>query len=150
MACDVITMWQSLEHVHRPMEVLRAARRLLVPGGKLIIAVPNIDSLPFHWFGPSWIGLDLPRHLTHFAPWTLTHMLECTGFRPAPVRMIRRSSWLRSSAHLACLRHKGASHFQRWLKGKTFSNLASWLGYLTRQSDCMMVTAELAPLAVPP
>jgi 2-polyprenyl-3-methyl-5-hydroxy-6-metoxy-1,4-benzoquinol methylase len=142
---DVVTMWQSLEHVHRPMEVLRAARRLLAPGGKLIVAVPNIDSLPFRWFGPTWIGLDLPRHLSHFTPQSLTRMLSATGFRPGPARMVRRCGWLRSSAHLACLRSRGASRFQRWLRGKTVSNLASWFGYLTQRSDCMMVTAELAP-----
>src|SRR5262249_5633000 len=68
---DVIPMWHSLEHVHAPLEVLRQAHRLLVPGGRLVVAVPNIDSLPFRWFGPAWFGLDLPRHLTHFAPWTL-------------------------------------------------------------------------------
>jgi SAM-dependent methyltransferase len=145
---DVITMWQSLEHVHAPMEVLRSARRLLAPGGKLIVAVPNIDSLPFRWFGPAWIGLDLPRHLSHFAPGTLTRMLQSTGFRPGPVRMIRRSAWLRSSAHLACLRRGGVTRFQRWLKGKTVSNLASWYGYLTHRSDCMIVTAEAAPQPV--
>src|SRR5438105_2349189 len=30
---DVITMWQSLEHVHAPLEVLREAHRLLAPAG---------------------------------------------------------------------------------------------------------------------
>src|SRR5262249_6939226 len=47
---DVITMWHALEHVHEPMPVLREARRLLAPGGKIVISVPNIDSLPFRWF----------------------------------------------------------------------------------------------------
>src|SRR5438874_120729 len=28
---DVITMWQALEHVHQPLEILRAARNLLAP-----------------------------------------------------------------------------------------------------------------------
>src|SRR5580698_8631173 len=32
---DLITMWQSLEHVSHPLTVLRAAHELLVPGGKL-------------------------------------------------------------------------------------------------------------------
>lgn len=138
---DVITMWQALEHVHRPMDVLRAARNLLAPGGKLVIAVPNIDSLPFRWFGQAWNGLDLPRHLTHFAPWTLRLMLHRAGFRPGPVRMVRRGGWLRSSARLACAYHPGAPRWFYWLRGKTLSTLTSWYTFLTRQSDCMTVTA---------
>ena len=77
---DVITMWHSLEHVHSPLNVLREAHRLLARGGRLYVAVPNIDSLPFRWFGSAWYGLDLPRHLTHFSPWTLQLMLERAGF----------------------------------------------------------------------
>ena len=61
---DVLTMWQSLEHVHQPRQVLQAALDLLEPGGKLFVAVPNIDSRPFRRYGPDWYGLDLPRHLT--------------------------------------------------------------------------------------
>ena len=53
--------------------VLREARDLLAPGGKLVVAVPNIDSLPFRWFGRHWFGLDLPRHLTHFTPASLVY-----------------------------------------------------------------------------
>ncbi len=79
---DVITMWQSLEHVHQPLETLTAAKELLAPGGQLIIAVPNIDSLAFRLFGTAWNGLDLPRHLVHFTPHTLRLMLQ----RPACAR----------------------------------------------------------------
>ena len=64
---DVITMWHSLEHVHQPVEILQEAFRLLVPKGKILIAVPNIDSWAFHWFKKSWFALGLPRHLIHFA-----------------------------------------------------------------------------------
>ena len=67
---DVITMWQSLEHVHCPMEVLRAARRLLARDGRLIVAVPNIDSLAFRWFGTAWIGL---RFAAPFVPFRSGH-----------------------------------------------------------------------------
>jgi SAM-dependent methyltransferase len=84
---DVVTMWHSLEHVHQPLEVLRQAFRLLVPGGKLFVAVPNIGGWAFRWFGRDWFGLDLPRHLTHFDPGTLTAMLERAGFRHRPFRL---------------------------------------------------------------
>src|ERR1017187_678578 len=62
---EAITMWQSLEHTHQPLEVLRAAHRLLTTGGKLLVAVPNFDSFASRWFGADWYGLDVPRHLTH-------------------------------------------------------------------------------------
>ena len=137
---DVITMWQALEHVHAPMEVLREAHRLLAPDGRLIVAVPNIDSLPYRWFGPSWSGLDLPRHLTHFSPWTLQLMLERAGFCAGPVRMVRHCEWLRTSARL-CLQNRRGPHWYRWLLNKPAAILATWYGAATQQSDCMLVHA---------
>jgi 2-polyprenyl-3-methyl-5-hydroxy-6-metoxy-1,4-benzoquinol methylase len=138
---DVITMWHSLEHVHEPLRVLREARRLLVSGGKLLVAVPNIDSLPFRWFGGAWFGLDLPRHLTHFTPWTLTLMLQRAGFRPGHVRMLRHSEWLRSSARLACRNPRGP-YWHRWLNARPASRVATWYSWLIRQADSMLVVAE--------
>jgi 2-polyprenyl-3-methyl-5-hydroxy-6-metoxy-1,4-benzoquinol methylase len=137
---DVITMWHSLEHVHEPLTVLREAHRLLVPGGKLLVAVPNIDSLPFRWFGSAWYGLDLPRHLTHFTPATLRQMLQEAGFRIGPVRMVRHSHWLRWSARLAHRMRHGPS-WLRWLRVKPLSRLTAWCNCLRRQSDCVLVTA---------
>jgi SAM-dependent methyltransferase len=142
---DVVTLWHSLEHVHDPLEVLREVRRLLVPGGKVVVAVPNIDSRPFRWFGPSWFGLDLPRHLTHFAPHTLRKMLTKAGFAPGPLRMLRHSDWLRSSVKIA--RNQGRTTlWLHWLQAKPTSRLATWYSYLLRQSDCMSITAS-KPLA---
>lgn len=138
---DVITMWQSLEHVHEPLAVLREAFRLLTPGGKLVVAVPNIDSLPFCWFGRSWLGLDLPRHLAHFAPWTLARMLQRAGFHVGPIRMLRHSEWVRASAQRAArLRH--AAMWQRWLCAKPLARLASCYSALSQQTDCMLAVAE--------
>ena len=137
---DVITMWHSLEHVHRPVEVLREARRLLAPGGQLLVAVPNIESLPFRLFKSAWYGLDVPRHLTHFAPWTLHLMLEHVGFTVGPIRMVRHGDWFRSSARLSC-QDGDAPPWHRVFAFKPFSRLATWYSYLTAQCDCMIVTA---------
>jgi 2-polyprenyl-3-methyl-5-hydroxy-6-metoxy-1,4-benzoquinol methylase len=138
---DVVTMWHSLEHVHQPATILRAAYELLVPGGKLVVATPNIDGLPFRLFGRSWFGLDLPRHLIHFTPATLTSMLQTTGFRTEPVRFLRHNDWLRSSARLA-RRTGDAGPLARVLGWKPAAKTAAWLCYALGVSDCMMCIAE--------
>lgn len=42
---DLVTFWDSFEHVAEPVEVLQAARRLLRPGGLLVMATDNFDCL---------------------------------------------------------------------------------------------------------
>jgi 2-polyprenyl-3-methyl-5-hydroxy-6-metoxy-1,4-benzoquinol methylase len=44
-AFDVITMWDLLEHLPDPLEGLATARRLLKPGGLLLVNTPNENSL---------------------------------------------------------------------------------------------------------
>jgi SAM-dependent methyltransferase len=138
---DVITMWHSLEHVHRPMVVLEEAYRLLAPGGRLMVAVPNIESLSFRWFGASWYALDLPRHLTHFAPWSLRMMLENIGFHVGPVRMVPHNKWLYTSAKLSA-GYRESPRWHRLFTAHPLSRLATWYCYLTRQSDAIVVTAH--------
>lgn len=138
---DLITMWHSLEHTHQPLAVLHAAHELLDKAGQLVVAVPNIDSLPFRWFGYAWYGLDLPRHLIHFSPRTLQRMLRQAGFRVQSVRMIRHSSWLRCSARAACQQGR-PTFWQRWVRHRLAANLLTWYSYLTDQADCILVTAR--------
>jgi SAM-dependent methyltransferase len=137
---DVLSMWHSLEHVHDPLAILREAYQLLVPGGKLIVACPNIDGLPFRWFGSAWFGLDLPRHMVHFTPRTLTEMLTAAGFYPGRVRQVRHSDWLRSSAKTAAARGEAAG-WQRALTWKPLAKAVAWGVYLLGGSDCVMTVA---------
>jgi SAM-dependent methyltransferase len=138
---DVITMWHSLEHVHHPMETLREAHDLLDAGGKLLIAVPNIESAGFQWYQSAWFGLDLPRHLTHFSPGTLRWMLERAGFAVGPVRMVRQSSWLRSSARLLARQNPNAC--PEFLLRKPLSRLVAAYTQWTGQADCLFVAATV-------
>lgn len=39
--CQAVTLFHVLEHLPRPVEFLHAARRLLCPGGILVVQVPN-------------------------------------------------------------------------------------------------------------
>lgn len=77
---DVIIMRHSLEHVYNPVHVLHEIRRALKPGGLLLIGVPNIDSFVSKITGIYWGDLDVPRHLFHFSPHTISILLINTGF----------------------------------------------------------------------
>jgi SAM-dependent methyltransferase len=95
---DAITMWQSLEHTHQPLEVLRDAHRLLDAGGRLYVTVPNLAGFASRWFGSAWFGLDVPRHLTHFTPITLRRILAKAGFTRIELKQEAHNSWIRHSA----------------------------------------------------
>ena len=73
---DVITLWHVLEHVHQLNETLAQLTALLRPGGVLLIAVPNVESLDAQHYRQDWAAYDVPRHLYHFAPKTMTQLLK--------------------------------------------------------------------------
>ena len=138
---DVVTMWHSLEHVHHPLAVLREAYRLLAPGGRLVVATPNLESWPFYWFGPDWFGLDLPRHLTHFTPASLNDLLQTAGFRVLSQRGLRHADWLRMTARQAAAAGRRGP-LTRLLGWKPAAKAVAWACYAAGRSDCMMATAE--------
>jgi SAM-dependent methyltransferase len=86
---DVVTMWHVLEHTPDPIAALRAAEKLLKPGGSLLFAVPNFESIEASIFGRRWFSLDAPRHLIHFSPATAREATERAGLR---VKRVEHSS----------------------------------------------------------
>jgi len=77
---DQVIVWHVLEHLADPRETLEAAHRILKPGGRLIVAVPNFSSLQARWTGDAWFHLDLPRHIYHFPLEALRTLLAETGY----------------------------------------------------------------------
>jgi SAM-dependent methyltransferase len=122
---DTVTAMHVLEHVHEPGAFLAECHRLLSPGGRLFIAVPNdiaslgaqIRQVKFKLglSSPATGPLGLPQlnlasgidevHLSHFTVASLKKALEINGFR------IRRLSldpfWAASGA-------KGFGHALRY------------------------------------
>ena len=77
---DLITFWHVVEHLRNPKEYVRFCRRLLKKNGLLFISVPNIGSTSFSLWKCGWFHLDLPRHLFHFDPKSISFLLENNGF----------------------------------------------------------------------
>ena len=79
-AFDVITAFDVLEHVYSPREFLTKVLEWLKPGGVFYAMMPNIASWEARFFATYWYGLELPRHLTHFSPHSLKHLMSSIGF----------------------------------------------------------------------
>ena len=88
---DVITLWDVIEHLPEPAEILRRLSRLLRPSGKVIISTPNANSLlhrlahyAHRWTLNCWMLpvrlIYLPEHLCYFEPKTLADALTRSGF----------------------------------------------------------------------
>jgi SAM-dependent methyltransferase len=77
---DEVILWHVLEHLPSPRETLEEIQRILKPGGRLVVSVPNFSSAQARWFGAAWFHLDLPRHLYHFPAAALQRLLDECGF----------------------------------------------------------------------
>lgn len=65
---DAITLWHYLEHDFQLQDTVDKLYHCLKPGGKLIIEVPDYQSLSAKRQGQYWQGWHSPRHLSLFSP----------------------------------------------------------------------------------
>lgn len=80
---DLITAFQVLEHIDKPLEFLKTISKYLKPGGLLYIEIPNIndalislynlESYQDFWFREP--------HIFYYSPQTLSLLLKRAGFR---------------------------------------------------------------------
>jgi SAM-dependent methyltransferase len=108
---DVVTALHVLEHVPDPVRLVRRMVEWLAPGGLLIIEVPNAAGLGARLFQGAWVGLELPRHLSHFSPETL-----------------RNAVWRGGGAVSWCWQRAKPRHYvwslRYWLEDRGWSRLA--------------------------
>lgn len=81
-AYDLVLLIATIEHVADPPAVLRAAARLLRPGGRAVVVTDNTGTLDFRLFrGRHWGGYHFPRHWNLFNKRTLALLSEQAGLR---------------------------------------------------------------------
>jgi SAM-dependent methyltransferase len=85
---DAVTVWHVLEHLEDPRAGLERIATWLVPGGGLLVGVPNLASFQARLTGPRWYHLDVPRHRTHFTPTGVSLLLNRAGFTVVAIRHV--------------------------------------------------------------
>jgi SAM-dependent methyltransferase len=77
---DAITMWDLLEHVADLPGFLQLCARLLKPAGRILVKVPDFDSLQARLMRARW-PLLLPEHLGYFTRASLRACSERANLR---------------------------------------------------------------------
>ncbi len=89
--CDAITMWDVIEHVDDPIELLAACGKVLAPGGLILFHTGNARfQIPkarvLQALRPKGGPYLIPyQHLSHFDPATARRALTSAGYEPVCV-----------------------------------------------------------------
>ena len=77
---DLVVMWDVIEHLRHPLDVVRETRRVLRPGGVLALTTGDVRSLGARLYGKRWFLVAPPHHLFYFDHASMTKLLERAGF----------------------------------------------------------------------
>ena len=78
---DIITMYDVIEHTTDPLNTLDSVKKWLNKNGYLIINLPNIDSFVSKASGKYWNKLSPPDHTLHFNRYSISHLLNKSGYK---------------------------------------------------------------------
>ncbi len=78
---DFVTIFQTIEHVDNPLELLKEARRILKPEGVMLIATPDSGGWQAKLMGGRWFSYRHLDHLLFFNYQSLSEALNRSGFK---------------------------------------------------------------------
>lgn len=78
---DIITLFDVLEHIEKPIPFIEAVRNLLKPKGHILIYTPNVDSFSLRVMREYSNNVDPSEHLVLFCYKSLEYLGKITGFK---------------------------------------------------------------------
>lgn len=82
---DLVTLSDLIEHVPQPVAFLREVRRILKPGGLVMIVTPDLHSLSERVMHGKWSHYK-QEHIYYFSPPTIKSSLEKSGLVPVMIK----------------------------------------------------------------
>jgi len=83
---DVVTLWDTIEHLHNPKDTLREVHRILKKGGLMVVQTGDVSSLFARVMRDRWHLYNVPEHLFFFSRNILERMVATCGFTVHRVR----------------------------------------------------------------
>ncbi len=76
---NIVASFETIEHLYAPKDFLERCRKLLAPGGLLVLTCPNYEGFDIMTLGPLSDSLDA-EHINMFNPRSLRSLVERIGF----------------------------------------------------------------------
>ena len=77
---NIVIIKHIVEHLPDPRKAIQEIGRVTEPGGVLILATPNLDSLLKPWKGDKWIGCQDPTHISLKRPAEWLDLIQNADF----------------------------------------------------------------------
>jgi 2-polyprenyl-3-methyl-5-hydroxy-6-metoxy-1,4-benzoquinol methylase len=91
---DYILMDQVIEHIKKPIAILKEAKALLKPSGKVVLSTPFAGGAGRRMFGSKWVHWHVPYHVTFFSKRSLAETVQKAGFKIERVARKTSSEWI--------------------------------------------------------
>jgi SAM-dependent methyltransferase len=145
---DYVRSNHSFEHIHNPNEILVEIRRILKPGGRLFVGVPNVRGWAARRFGPHWWYLGAPVHTFGYDPQSLSSLLRSHGFEVVKVQYNSTYAGLFGSLQVYLNSKKGRASDEGWIiNNPVLKIVGHWAARITdffKSGDCIEVIARPA------
>lgn len=123
---DIITMWHVLEHIYHLKRDFEKITKIIRKTGKIIIAVPNLESYDAQIYQELWAAYDVPRHLYHFRKKDIQNLAKQFHFKLEKVIPMKFDSFYIS---MLSEKYKRGSVFKALLNGLKSNMKATKFGY---------------------
>lgn len=90
---QIITLWHVLEHLPELNKTINHLEKLLAKQGRLIFALPNVDSYDAKKYKEHWAGYDVPRHLYHFSQVTFKKLIKNHNLKVESIQPMKFDSY---------------------------------------------------------
>ena len=149
---DVVSVVEVVEHVADCESLLRAASRMVRPGGAMYLTTPNGRGLSARVLGTRWSAVAPPEHLQLFSIAGLRTMVERSGLRvrrihvhavnPGELVAALRRSEARTATERVATGYELNESLTRTRKGVAAKATANAVLNACRLGDTLKLTAE--------
>ena len=125
---DIISMWHVLEHIPDINKTIENINKSLKKDGKLIVAVPNLESWDAKYYKKHWAAYDVPIHLHHFSKKTISQLLDNHGFKMASCSGMKFDSF-----YVSMLSEEYKTGKKNFIRACVIGAISNIAGYISKR-----------------